>query len=49
MTKWIKFQVSEDRFTHYKQIGFEKIDSIVNKALDQYEQNGEDENGSNNK
>lgn len=37
MSKYIKFQVSEDRFTHYKAIGFEQIDSIVNKALDNLE------------
>lgn len=37
MSKYIKFQVSEDRFTKYKQIGFENIDRIVNEALDLYE------------
>lgn len=38
MTKYIKFQVSEDRFTKYKAIGFENIDRIVNEALDLFEQ-----------
>lgn len=37
MTKYIKFQVSEDRFTKYKEIGFENIDRIVNEALDLFE------------
>lgn len=38
MSKYIKFQVSEERFTNYKTIGFENIDKIVNEALDDYEQ-----------
>lgn len=38
MSKYIKFQVSEDRFTKYKEIGFENIDRIVNEALDLLEQ-----------
>jgi len=44
MSKYIKFQVSEDRFTHYKAIGFENIDRIVNEALDDYEQKQKKEN-----
>jgi len=46
MTKYIKFQVSEERFTKYKLIGFENIDRIINDALDLFEQK-EQNNGKN--
>jgi hypothetical protein len=45
MTKYIKFQVSEERFTILKAKGFEKIDQYMNELIDRAE--GE-ENGTNN-
>ena len=38
MTKFVKFQVSEDRFTKLKQYGFEKIDQYLNILIDRDEQ-----------
>jgi len=44
MSKYIKFQVSEDRFTKLKKYGFERIDQYMNNLIDQSEQM-EKENG----
>ena len=38
MTKFVKFQVSEDRFTKLKQLGFENIDHYLNTLIDRDEQ-----------
>ena len=37
MSKYVRFNVSEERFTQLKALGFENIDSYVNSALDAVE------------
>ena len=38
MSKYIKFQVSEERFTKLKQHGFERIDQYMNDLIDRDEE-----------